>query len=252
MGATPRWLLVTALLPERSTTAALVEDIFASLSSAATELDIALVGGHTEITIGLDRVILVGQMLGEADPEHLLDIRNAQPGDAVLLCAGIAIEGTSILATEAANRLTNLPPDLVASAQHFIDTPGISVVPAARALLNSGAVVRGLHDPTEGGLASAIAELSAASGLGIEIDEQSIPIYEETAAICAALDLDPLGLIASGALAGRRCRTRRRRRHRRRSRVPDSRNTHRTRYRRRKGLMAHTRWHPHDDAHVRR
>jgi hydrogenase maturation factor len=67
-------------------------------------------------------------------------------------------------------------------------------------LLHSGAVVRGLHDPTEGGLASAIAELSASSRHGIEIDESSIPIYDETAAICAALDLDPLGLIASGAL----------------------------------------------------
>jgi hydrogenase maturation factor len=200
MGATPRWLLVTALLPEQSTTAELVEKIFASLSTAATELGITLVGGHTEITIGLDRVILVGQMLGEADPEQLLDVRSAQPGDAVLLCAGIAIEGTSILATQAADRLTHLPPELVSSAQRFIDSPGISVVPAARALLNSTAVVRGLHDPTEGGLASAISELSAASGHGIEIDEQSIPIYDETAAICAALDLDPLGLIASGAL----------------------------------------------------
>lgn len=200
MGATPRWLLVTALLPEKSTTAALVEEIFASLSTAAAELSITLVGGHTEITIGLDRVILVGQMLGEADPEQLLDIRTAQLGDAVLLCAGIAIEGTSILATQAADRLTHLPNELVTSAQRFIDAPGISVVPAARALLRSEALIRGLHDPTEGGLASAISELSAASGHGIEIDQQSIPIYDETVAICAALDLDPLGLIASGAL----------------------------------------------------
>ncbi len=200
MGATPRWLLVTALLPEKSTTAALVEETFASLSSAATELGITLVGGHTEITIGLDRVILVGQMLGEADPARLLDMRNAQPGDAVLLCAGIAIEGTSILATQVADRLTNVPAELIASAQRFIKTPGISVVPAARALLKSGATVRGLHDPTEGGFASAVAELAAASGLGVEVTAESILVYPETAAICAELNLDPLGLIASGAL----------------------------------------------------
>ncbi|MDQ3548583.1 MAG: AIR synthase-related protein [Chloroflexota bacterium] len=200
MGATPRWLLVTALLPEKATTAALVEDIFASLSTAATELGITLVGGHTEITIGLDRVILVGQMLGDADPARLLDVRRAEPGDAVLLCAGIAIEGTSILASEAAEQLTHLPPDLLISARRFLDSPGISVVPAARALLTSGAAIRGLHDPTEGGLASAVAELATAAGLGIEIDAASIPVYPETAAICTALDLDPLGLIASGAL----------------------------------------------------
>lgn len=200
MGATPRWLLVTALFPEKSTTESLAEQVFASLSSAASELGISLVGGHTEITIGLDRLILVGQMLGEARPEQLLDMRNAQPGDAVLLVSGIAIEGTSILASAAAKRLADLPPELLASAQHFLDAPGISVVPAARALLASGAQVRGLHDPTEGGLASAVSELSAASGLGIEINYASIPIYPETAAICVALDLDPLGLIASGAL----------------------------------------------------
>jgi len=200
MGATPRWLLVTALLPERSTTAELAESIFTSLQTAATELDIALVGGHTEITIGLDRVILVGQMIGDADPERLLDIRSAQPGDAVILCSGIAIEGTSILAMEADRHLTDVSGDLLESARTFLTAPGISVVPAARALLSSGATIRGMHDPTEGGLASAIAEVATASSLGIEIDEAAIPIYPETRAICEALDLDPLGLIASGAL----------------------------------------------------
>ena len=200
MGATPRWLLVTALFPEKSTTAALTEAIFASLAAAAGELGIALVGGHTEITIGLDRVILVGQMLGDAEPDRLLDMRNAQPGDAVLLCSGIAIEGTSILASQAGAQLDQLPRGLLASARQFLESPGISVVPAARALLESGARLRGMHDPTEGGLASAVVELSAASGLGIEIDDAAIPIYPETAAICATLGLDPLGLIASGAL----------------------------------------------------
>ncbi|MEX1158665.1 MAG: AIR synthase related protein [Thermomicrobiales bacterium] len=200
MGATPRWLLVTALLPEKSTTASLVEEIFASLAAAASELGIALAGGHTEITIGLDRVILVGQMIGDADPDALLDVRSAQPGDALLLCSGIAIEGTSILASEATERLMSVPPELLASANRFSRSPGISVVPAARAMLGSGVRVRGFHDPTEGGLASAIAELSVATGLGIEIDEASILIYPETSAICATLGLDPLGLIASGAL----------------------------------------------------
>lgn len=200
MGATPRWLLVTALLPEKTTTADLVEATFASLASAADDLEIALVGGHTEITIGLDRLILVGQMLGEADPERLLDLRSARPGDAVLLCSGIAIEGTSILASADIDRLRDLPPAVLASARRFLESPGISIVPAARALLASGVTIRGLHDPTEGGLASAIAELSAATGLGIEIDNASIPIYPETTAICAALGLNPLGLIASGAL----------------------------------------------------
>ncbi|HMM41698.1 MAG TPA: AIR synthase related protein, partial [Thermomicrobiales bacterium] len=80
MGATPRWVLVTALFPERDTTPDLVERSFASLARAAEEIGIALVGGHTEITIGLDRLILIGQMIGTCAPNDLYDLAQAKPG----------------------------------------------------------------------------------------------------------------------------------------------------------------------------
>src|SRR5581483_3648355 len=62
-GAVPRWFLATVLLPEQNTTRALVEQIFAELSDACHRLSVSLCGGHTEITVGLDRAIVVGQML---------------------------------------------------------------------------------------------------------------------------------------------------------------------------------------------
>jgi hydrogenase maturation factor len=200
MGANPRWLLVTALFPERTTSPKMVEDAFASLAQAADELGIALVGGHTEITLALDRLILVGQLLGEARAEELLDPRNIRPGDAVLLCSGIAVEGTAILATQARAYLGSLPDALLSRAERFLREPGISVLPAARALRESDVAIRAMHDPTEGGLATAVAELAAASGLGLELALDRVNVYPETQAICDALDLDPLGLIASGAL----------------------------------------------------
>jgi hydrogenase maturation factor len=200
MGATPRWLLTTALFPEGKTTPELVEDTFRGLDAAATATGVTLVGGHCEITVGLDRLILVGQLLGEAPRDELYDLRTAQPGDAVLLCGGIAIEGTALLAREAADALQELSPGLLRRAQDFLTTPGISVLPAARALRTASIPVRGLHDPTEGGIATALAELAAATDLGVEIDYGSIPVYPECGAICTALGLDPLGLIASGAL----------------------------------------------------
>jgi hydrogenase maturation factor len=200
MGATPRWLLVTALLPEKSTTPQLAEEIFASLAGAADQLGILLVGGHSEITLGIDRPILIGQLIGEAAPDQLLDIATAQPGDAVLLCSGIAIEGTSILAREARDRLGALPADLIERAADLLQSPGLSVLPAALALRSSGAAIRGLHDPTEGGLMTALAELCEATNLGIEVDEASIHVLPETRAVCDALGLDAYGLIASGAL----------------------------------------------------
>lgn len=201
MGATPRWVLVTALFPEHDTTPDLVERSFASLARAAGEIDIALVGGHTEITIGLDRLILIGQMIGTAAPDELYDLAQSRPGDAVVLASGIAIEGTAILAREARVELEAvLDAETIDAAAGFLNSPGISVLPAARALQSVGITIRGLHDPTEGGIATAVAELSGATGLGIEIDGDAIPVLRETQAICEALALDPLGLIASGAL----------------------------------------------------
>jgi len=200
MGASPRWLLVTALLPEHTTTPALVESIFGSIAEAARELNIALVGGHTEITLGLSRPILVGQMIGEADESALLDVASSQPGDVILLCSGIAIEGTAILAREAGDCLRHLDPSVIARAANLLIDPGISILPAASALRLAAIPLRGLHDPTEGGIATALAELSAASGLTMRVDLDAIPILPETRAICDELQLDPFGLIASGSL----------------------------------------------------
>jgi hydrogenase maturation factor len=200
MGAMPRWLLVTALLPEHTTTPLLVESIFASLARAAEELGIALVGGHSEITIGIDRPILVGHMLGETDRESLSDPGSAREGDAILLANGIAIEGTAILASAVPEKLGRLPEGMLESARNLLRRPGISVIPAVGALRGAGIHCRYLHDPTEGGLATAVAELAAATHSGVEVDLDAIPILPETIAICHALSLDPMGLIASGAL----------------------------------------------------
>ena len=201
MGATPRWILVTALFPEKHTTPALVEQSFASLSRAASEIGVTLVGGHTEITIGLDRLILVGQMIGTCEPDALYDLSRSESGDAIILASGIAIEGTAILAREASATLSGLvTARTISAAAGLLISPGISVIPAARALQSAGVTVRGLHDPTEGGLATALAELGEATGLGVDIDGDAIHVLPETREICVALGIDPLGLIASGAM----------------------------------------------------
>jgi len=200
LGATPRWLLVTALLPAGSTTKASVAKLFDELLAACTERGIELIGGHTEITAGLDRPILVGQMLGSAAPERLLKPGGAKPADRLLITRPIAIEGTAMLAYELASRLEeSLGPELVARAAAFLDDPGISVVADATVLLATGWVTA-LHDPTEGGLATGIREIAGASGTGAFVAEAAIPVYPETRAICDFLGLDPLGMLASGTL----------------------------------------------------
>lgn len=199
LGARPRWLLVTALLAP-GTTEAEVETQFADLAAACRRRGIALVGGHSEVTAGLDRTLLVGLLLGETTPERLLRPGGARVGDRLLLTKGLAVEGTALLAKELGDRLrAAVGGETVELGRRLLVDPGISVVPEAETLLDAGGV-SALHDPTEGGLAMAVRELAAASGCGAEIDERSVPILAETEAICAALGLDPLGLLASGSL----------------------------------------------------
>jgi len=200
MGASPRWLLLTLLLPERRTTPAQVEDIFSQVSRACQSLGIVLCGGHTEITYGLDRPIAVGLMLGEVDKADLVCTSGAQTGDHVILTKGIAVEGTAILALEKGDDLASrLGPEAVAHARRFLREPGISVVRDAQILCQAGRP-HAMHDPTEGGLATGLWELAIASGKGLVVEASRIRRFPETVAVCEALGLDPLGLIASGAL----------------------------------------------------
>ncbi len=199
LGATPRWLLVTALLPEGITVGA-VEDLFNDLDRVATSRGIAVVGGHTEITASLDRTILVGMLMGEATADTLLRPGRARPGDRLVLANPLAIEGTALLAGELPDVLVpRVGQDVVDRAGALLDDPGISVVPEARTMINTGGVT-GLHDVTEGGLAMAVREIAAANGLGAVVDADAVPYTPETTAIADALNLNPLGMLGSGSL----------------------------------------------------
>ena len=200
LGARPLWFFVVMLLPERRTTAELAETMFADVRSTCDELGVTLGGGHTEITQGLDRPILIGQMLGEVTPTRLVRKTRIAIGDLILLTRGVAIEGTAILAREKSEPLQGrVDAELLARAARFLIDPGISVVSAALAA-NVGDGVHAMHDATEGGLATGLFELVAPVGLGLRVLREHIPVFPETDAICRALRLDPLKLIASGAL----------------------------------------------------
>ena len=198
-GARPCWFLMTLLLPEAKSDAALLERIFTQVQEACGAIGATVVGGHTEITAGLDRPILAGTMLGEVEKARLVTTAGVQPGDAILLSKGIAVEGASILAREGGARLADVSPSVVACARDFLRHPGISVVPEARIALDT-VPVHAMHDPTEGGLATGLLELALAGGVGLEVDGDAIPVLPECMALCRALGLDPLGLIASGSL----------------------------------------------------
>src|SRR3989441_1162446 len=200
LGARPRWFLATLLLPERRTTPELARRIFCDTLRACHALGVTLCGGHTEVTAGLDRPVLVGQMLGEVEKSRLVRKESQQPGDLVILTKGVAIEGTSILAREKAGALRRKLGDaLLRRARRLLFSPGISVVRDARLAAASGGV-RAMHDPTEGGLLAGLYELARAGRAGLRIQKENVPVLKETLAFSRVLGFDPLALIASGAL----------------------------------------------------
>ncbi len=200
MGAEPRWFLASLLLPEGTADRGLAESIFNQIAEACRSLEVSLVGGHTEISHGIDRPIVVGCMLGEVPKDGLVTPAGAQAGDELLLVGGIPIEATAILAREKAAELKDrFEPQFLERCRKFLFEPGISVVRAAR-LARAAGPIHAMHDPTEGGLLAGLWELAEASGCALEVDLEAIPILPEGQALCAAFGLNPLASIASGAL----------------------------------------------------
>lgn len=200
-GARPQWFLTVLLLPEHETDDVLVTTLFDQIHAACDSIGCTLIGGHTEITFGIERPIAVGQMIGEVPRAKLVTTGGAQVGDVLLLTKGIAIEGTALLAREqgAALQKRGVSEELLARARNMLFEPGLSIVRDALAA-NAVATIHAMHDPTEGGLATGIAELAYASQVGIVLERDAIQILPECETICAALGLDPLGTLASGAL----------------------------------------------------
>jgi hydrogenase maturation factor len=140
-------------------------------------------------------------MLGEVPRERLVTSAGVQVGDAILLTKGFPVEGVSIIARECAAQLATrgYAPEDIARWQQFLFQPGLSVVKEAQ-VLQQTVEVHAMHDPTEGGVATGLWELAQASGVGLHIRADQLPVLPEGKLLCQAFGLDPLGTIASGAL----------------------------------------------------
>ncbi len=196
-GVRPLWILIVLLLPEGTSTRQL-KKIMIQIDEAAKELGVAVVGGHSEVTPGIDRPIIVTTALGEAPKDKFVRTSGAQVGDTVIVTKGAAIEGTAILSHELESALTaKLGKDTVSRAKGFIKK--ISVVEEALTAVEVGGV-QAMHDATEGGIAVGLQEIAWASNVGIVAYEKAIPVQKETSAICRTLKIDPLMTISSGAL----------------------------------------------------
>jgi hydrogenase expression/formation protein HypE len=196
MGARPRWFLANVLLPIGSSEAN-VRALFAGMREALDEIDAALVGGHTEVTSAVVQPVVVGQMLGWCERDAYVRTGGTKPGDVVLQIGRTPVEGAAVLAEQ--TEASGIEPDLLARARNATVDPGISIVEPALLAASLGATA--LHDPTEGGLATALHEVAEAASAGIVgLDPDAVLWFEPGVALCDQFGADPWGTLASGAL----------------------------------------------------
>jgi len=200
-GAKPKWFQSAILLPENLTTSKIVEKIFNTIHDTCKSMGITVVGGHTEITPGLDRPIIIGSLIGEVEKKKLILTSGAEPGDALILTKGIFIEGTSIIGREKEKDLINkgFNHDFIEKCKNYLYDPGISIYKEA-ILANKHFKIKSMHDPTEGGLGCGIAEVAIASNTGVIIEREKVTVLSEPAELSEIFNLNPMGTISSGSL----------------------------------------------------
>ena len=205
MGAVPKWLLVTLLLPEDATTSATVRDIMTQITQACAAFDISLCGGHTEVTPAVTQPVVIGQMMGITDKNALFTSADARVGDVLILTKGLGIEATAIITREREEQLRErCDTHFLEQAKNYLTNPGISVLKDAQIAIATGGV-HAMHDVTEGGVTTAVYELATAAGLGVTVYSDkllgsSILYGNITRTLCELFGLNPLGVISSGAL----------------------------------------------------
>lgn len=196
-GVRPRWILTTIMLPPN----AAEEDlniIMTDMTNTAESLNVSIIGGHTEVTDAVNRVIIHSTAIGVSAKEKVICSSGALPGDKIILTKTAAPEGTAIIAFEKEEELIQkFGEGFVREAQSLMSQ--ISVIEEGIVAGEFGnEIVHSMHDVTEGGLYGALWEIAQASNTGVVVYEDNIPITNETKKICEYFNLNPFRLIASG------------------------------------------------------
>ncbi len=196
-GVPPQWFFISILMPSGSQPED-VGRITHQIHEASSMLGITVAGGHTEVTVGLDRPIVVGFMIGTCSEGEYVTSAGARPGDAIIMTKWVALEGTAIIASEGERFLQGkVPPSVLSEAKTLRSQT--SVVKEGVTAFGTGHVTA-MHDPTEGGLAGGLHEICDASEVGFRIFDDKVPVHPSTEAICNVLSIDKYYLIGSGSM----------------------------------------------------
>lgn len=195
-GARPFAMLATVLIPPDKT----AEDIEKAVDQIVREADrlgVDIIGGHTEITGAVDRIVISTTAIGRIESGRLVRSGGASPGDDLIMTGCAGIEGTYIIAAEHEDELSELLSEEDRAVIGSLENR-LSVIEEGVTAAEAGASA--MHDVTEGGVYGAVYELCEASGTGCELYAEKIPVLDVTRKICGRFGIDPMRLIGSGSM----------------------------------------------------
>lgn len=195
-GAEPVGLLMTILAP-KGTEKDEIELIMKEAGLVAEQLNVEIIGGHTEISSAVNKIVVSTTVIGRQARECFANKDSIKIGDKILLTKYAGLEGTAIIAYELENKLKDkLSLETIEKAKEYMEK--ISVVKEGLLASKKGALY--MHDVTEGGVLGAIWEMANAISKGVKVFKENIPLTSETKSICKLLNIDPLKLISSGSM----------------------------------------------------
>lgn len=195
-GAEPVGILMTVLLPVGSTDEELAK-IMSGALRAAGELGIEILGGHTEVTDAVNRPVVSVSVMGKTKQRKLIATAGAKVGDDLVMTKFAGLEGTAIIAEEYGEWLGRF-----LDCEEFLEAKKMKEMLSVgrESEIASGHDVNAMHDVTEGGVLGAVWEMAEASGVGVSLFMDEIPIKDVTVRICKLTEINPFGLIASGSM----------------------------------------------------
>ncbi len=189
-GATPLFLSVAFIIEEGFSMESL-RRITASLGRAASECGVQVITGDTKVVDkgSGDGVFINTTGLGVMPEGIYLSAGEARPGDAVILSGFIGDHGIAILAEREGLEFDS-PVESDSAPLHTL----------VAHMLQTTRAIRCLRDPTRGGVSSSLNEIAAQSGVGILLEEETIPVRDEVRGACEMLGLDPMYVANEGKL----------------------------------------------------
>jgi hydrogenase expression/formation protein HypE len=190
-GARPLYLSASFILEEGFPLSDL-QRIAQSMGAAAREAGVKIVTGDTKVVERgkADGVFISTAGIGVAPQGLLLSGEKARPGDVILVSGSLGDHGVAIMSSRE---------NLQFETQILSDSAALHGL-VADMVVACGQDLRLMRDPTRGGLAATLNEIAHQSGVGIRIEEDSLPIRKEVAAACELLGLDPLYVANEGKL----------------------------------------------------